>query len=170
MMKFLFYKISLPLIFWFSGLLKRNRQVAILNWLVEVNNKFVLREKKVNNPKILILLPRCLQYFGCKYNIISSVSNCSECGKCKIRDIIQLKKKYDLDVKVAPGGSLAKMFVKEVNPDIIIAVACEIELILGIKEVYPYKVLSVVNIIKEKPCIDTDVEVEKIERFITKII
>ena len=157
------------MIIWLSGFFNKRKQLLILEKMVEFNNKLVLSEKRTDNKKILVLLPRCLQYFDCSYNIISSISNCKSCGKCKIKDIILLNEKYNLDIKVAPGGNLAKMFVKEIDPEYIIAVACDVELILGIKEVYPYKVLSVSNIIVDKPCINTDVNVSNIENLLQKI-
>jgi hypothetical protein len=171
MKRYFFYKFGLPIIVWLSNFLNKKSHDTILEKMIEINNTLVLKEKKLNDSKkVLILLPRCLQYFDCKHNIISSVSNCRSCGKCKIKDIILLNEKYKLEIKVAPGGSLAKMFVKEINPDYIIAVACDEELILGIKGVYPYKVLAVENIIVTKPCINTDVEIDKIENLLKKIV
>lgn len=169
MKKYFFYKLILPIIVWWSSFFNKKKQLLILEKIVEVNNNFVLSEKKTGNKKILILLPRCLQYFNCSYNIISSISNCKSCGKCKIKDIILLNERYNLDIKVVPGGNLAKMFVKEFDPEYILAVACDVELILGIKEVYPYKVLAVPNIIVDKPCINTDVNVSNIENLLQKI-
>ncbi len=165
-----FYKIYFSFIIWLTNFLPKKFRNNILNNLLLWNNRIILSRKgKVKN--ILILLPRCLQYFKCEHNVISSVDNCKLCGKCKIKDIMEIKENYGLkDVKVAPGGKIAKMFVEEINPDYIIAVACEMELILGIKEVFPYKVLAVNNIIVNKPCINTDVEIEKIETFVKKLL
>lgn len=165
-----FYKIYFPVIIWLTNFLPKKGRNKILNDLLICNNNIVL-SKKEKVKKILILLPRCLQYFKCEHNVISSVENCQLCGKCKIKDIMKIKEKYGLkDIKVAAGGKIAKIFVEEIKPDYIIAVACEIELILGIKEVFPYKVLAINNIIVNKPCINTDVEIEKIENFVRQIL
>lgn len=164
--RIIFYRFYFPTIVWFSYFLPKKVRNKVLNFLIIQNNNFMIDEKNGKIEKILVLLPRCLQYFKCEHNIISSIENCKLCGRCKIKDIVNLKEKYNLDIKVAPGGNLAKYFVEEVRPDYVIAVACELELILGIKEVFPYKVLAVPNIIVEKPCINTDVEVENIEKFI----
>lgn len=167
-----FYKIYFPFLIWLTNFLPKKSKNKILNNLLLWNNNIILSKKENEKPKnILILLPRCLQYFKCEHNIIASVENCQLCGKCKIKDIIKIKEKYNLrDVKVVSGGKLAKMFVEQIKPDYIIAVACEIELILGIKEVFPYRVLAVNNIIIDKPCINTDVEIEKIENFIKQLL
>lgn len=168
-MNLLFYKLYFPFINWLSTLLPKKLKVKILKEILELNNKYVLKNKK-DTKKILILLPRCLQYFNCENNIISSIENCRLCGRCKIKNIIGFKEKYNVDIKVASGGELAKLFVEQSNPDFIIAVACEPELILGIKEVSPYRVLAITNIIKEKPCINTDVEIDKIEEFLKILV
>lgn len=163
----LFYKFFFPSVLWFSNFLPKKISLKILKWLLEQNNKIVLTCNNKGVKNILILLPRCVQYFNCKFNLISSVENCRQCGKCKIKDILELKNKYKINnIKVASGGKLAKLFVEEVQPDIIIAVACEFELIAGIKDVYPIKTLAIPNIIVKKPCMNTDVEVNKIEDFI----
>ncbi|MFQ3675161.1 MAG: DUF116 domain-containing protein [Endomicrobiia bacterium] len=169
MKRYFFYKLILPVTIWLSSFFNKRKHLLILRKIVDLNNNLVLNDRKTGNKKILLLLPRCLQYFDCNCNIISSISNCRSCGKCKIKEIISLNEKYNLEIKVVPGGNLAKMFVKETDPGYIIAVACDVELILGIKEVYPYKVLAVSNIIVDKPCINTDVKVENIEYFLQKI-
>ncbi len=170
MRNYFFYKIFLPIIIWLINFKNTKKKYFILNKLINLNNKIVLNSQKNKARNVLILLPRCLQYFDCSHNIISSVENCKSCGKCKIKDIIKLSEKYCVNLKVAPGGSLAKVFIKQINPDYIIAVACWVELMLGIKEVYPYKVLAVANIIVNQPCINTDVKVEEIEDILQKIV
>ncbi len=165
-----FYKIIL----WIANFLSEDNKIKLYNWYILKNNEFVLREIRIKNnkkltPNVLILLPRCLQYSECIINLISSVENCVKCGKCKIRDIVALSEKYNIKIKVATGGKLAKRLVEESNSDYIIAVACETELFFGINEVIKYKVLGVPNIIKEQPCKNTDVEVKKIEDFIKHI-
>lgn len=165
--KELFYKFLFPFMLWFKDFLPKKVSLRLLNWLLEKNNDFVLTDDNLNVRSILVLLPRCVQYFNCEFNLISSVDNCRQCGKCKIKDIFELKDKYKLNnIKVASGGKLAKLFVKQVQPDVVIAVACELELILGIKDIYPVKTLAVPNIIVDKPCVNTDVEIKKIEGFV----
>lgn len=166
----LIYKIILLL----SNLLPKSSKIKLYKWLISVNNKHVLKGIKKNkndktNYGILILLPRCLQYSKCEKDIISSIENCRMCGKCKIKDIIELSEKYDVKIKVATGGRLAKKIIEENKPDYIVAVACETELVLGINEVISYNVLAIPNIITDQPCINTDVEIKKIEEFINYI-
>lgn len=166
-----FYKIIL----WIVNFLSEDNKIKFYNWYILKNNRSILRKIRIKNnntstPNVLILLPRCLQYSGCGIDLISSVWNCVKCGKCKIRDIIALSEKYNnIKIKVATGGKLARKFIEEDNPDYVITVACETELVVGINKVIKYKVLAIPNIIKGQPCINTDVEVKKIEKFIEYI-
>ncbi|MCX7941011.1 MAG: DUF116 domain-containing protein [Endomicrobia bacterium] len=167
----LFYKLLFPSSLWMSSILPKKFSLQLLKWILEQNNKIVLSRNNRNIKTILILLPRCLQYFSCEFNLVSSIENCRRCGKCKIKDIVEFKEKYKLEnIKVAPGGRLAKFFVEQARPDIVIAVACELELIIGIKEIFPIRTLAVSNIVVNKPCVNTDVEIRKIEEFINLLV
>ena len=163
------YKKLFSFVIFLTQVLPKKMSLKLLNFVIDKNNKIVLKNFKNKPNKILLLLPKCLQYFSCDKNIIESVDNCQQCGRCKIKDILQISKKYNLNLKVAPGGHLAKMYVEQINPDIVIAVACQFELIVGLKEVSNYDVIAIPNIIVEKPCVNTDVEIKKIESFIQYI-
>ncbi len=170
MTKFLFYKFYLPFMTWISYFFPKDVQKNILMSLIKLNNKIILTSRNNMVRKLLVLLPRCLQYFHCNFNLISSIDNCQNCGRCKIKDIILLKEKYNIEIKVAPGGSLAKKFVEEISPEFVVAVACNQELISGIKEVYPCKVYAIPVIIIDKPCINTDTEISEIEKIVKDIV
>lgn len=168
--KLFFYNVFYPTTFWISQLLPKKISFYIIDWLLNQNNKIVLANIHKTPKKILILLPKCLQYFHCDKNLIASIDNCIKCGKCKIKDIIQLKQRYKIELKIVPGGEMAKSVVKELKPEYVIAVACKPELLAGLKSVHNYNVVVIPNTIVEKPCINTDVEIKKIENFISKVI
>lgn len=169
--KIIVYKIFFSFMLFVSQLLPKSLSQKLIKFLLEINNKFVLSNTKYRPKNVLLLLPKCLQYFNCNKNIISSIENCVRCGKCKIKNILELKEKYEIELKVATGGKLAKKYVEELNPDFIVAVACEPELMLGIKEVIMlYDVITIPNIIVDKPCINTDVEVEQIESYLKLLV
>jgi hypothetical protein len=163
------YKKILMLTISLVQVLPENLAIKLLDFVINKNNNFVLKNLKKKPAKILFLLPKCLQYFSCDKNIIDSIENCQQCGKCKIKDILQLGKKYNLVIKVATGGQLAKMFVEQVQPELVIAVACKPELVAGIKNVNIYNVIAIPNIIVDKPCINTDVEINEVEKFLQHI-
>ena len=52
-------------------------------------------------------------------------------------------------LKIATGGTLARKYVKDLRPDLIIAVACKRDLISGIKDAEPFLVYGVFNKIKK---------------------
>lgn len=134
---------------------------------LEYNNRRIIKYfGKEKTKEIAILLPHCIQNYDCPFRITSNINNCKSCGKCKIADILSLQDKYNVYVKVATGGTLARLFVKEKRPKVIIAVACKRDLISGIYDTFPMRVYGVYNKILNMPCVNTDVDVEKIEKVI----
>ncbi len=143
------------------------RKDEIRRSFVAINNKLVLAEaKKVKPEQILILLPHCLQNHDCIVRITGNVENCKACGKCKIKDLVELSKKYNVPAAVATGGTLARRIVVEKKPKVIIGVACERDLSSGIQDSYPIPVFGVFNRRPFGPCYDTDVSLELVEKGI----
>lgn len=131
---------------------------------VTINNQLVLAEAKLVKPeKLLILLPQCLQYHECDVRITGNVENCKACGRCKIKDLVELSQKYHVSISVATGGTLARRIVVEKKPHMIIAVACERDLTSGIQDTYPVPVYGILNRRPNGPCYDTDVDLEHVE-------
>jgi len=131
---------------------------------IAVNNRLVLSEaKKVRPEKLLILLPHCLQFHECVVRITGNIENCKSCGKCKIKDLVALSKKYRVSISVATGGTLARRIVVETRPEMIIGVACERDLTSGIQDTYPIPVYGILNKRPFGPCFDTDVDLSLVE-------
>jgi hypothetical protein len=138
---------------------------------IAINNELVLAEaRRVKPEKLLLLLPHCLQNHACKVRIIGDVENCKGCGKCKIKDLLALSKKYGVPIAVATGGTLARKIVMETRPHMIIAVACERDLTSGIQDTYPLPVFGIFNRRPFGPCYDTDVDLELVEKGLRKFI
>ncbi len=135
---------------------------------VAVNNDLVMAEAMHVPPeRLLLLLPQCLQNHECGVRVtgtVGNVMNCKGCGKCRIKDLVALSKKYNVDVAVATGGTLARKIVADKRPDVIIAVACERDLTSGIQDIYPLPTYGILNRRPNGPCFDTDVDVEMVER------
>ena len=138
---------------------------------LEINNNYVLKKiKKKTNDKILILLPHCIQLYDCEYKITADINNCRVCGKCVVYNFVDIKNKYkNIDVKIATGGTLARKYVKDLRPDLIIAVACKRDLISGIRDAEPFLVYGVFNKIKNESCINTTVAIEDIYAILEEI-
>jgi hypothetical protein len=130
---------------------------------VEVNNLLVKAKCSDSKPKrILLLMPHCLQFNDCAIKITSDAYKCQACGKCKIKDLVMLAKKYDVHLSVATGGTLARRRVAESKPQAIIAVACERDLTSGIQDAYPLPVIGILNDRPFGPCFNTSVDITKV--------
>jgi uncharacterized protein len=131
---------------------------------VVINNQLVRSEaRKIRPEKLLVLLPHCLQNHDCDVRITGNIENCKACGKCKIKGLVALSKKYGVALSVATGGTLARRIVVEKKPDVIIGVACERDLTSGIQDSYPIPVFGIFNRRPFGPCYDTDVDLELVE-------
>ncbi len=149
----------------FTGKLLGIEREKILSSYIAVNN-YLVRNKKLYLPsnKIMILLPHCLQNSDCKIKITHDINNCKNCGKCKIGELKELAEKYDTDIKVATGGTLARKFILETRPKGVIAVACERDLSFGIHDTGVLPVLGVLNCRPNGPCYNTDVDINAVEK------
>lgn len=170
-MKYIYLKIGYTIYYSLTLLIMkynrdRRQNTDISKKFIAWNNRRVLRytkNKKIKANEVAILLPHCIQKYDCPLKITSEISNCKECGLCRIGDIVGLNKKYGTKAKVATGGTLARMFIKEERPKLVIAVACERDLVSGIYDSFPMPVYGVFNRIINGPCINTDVAIEEIE-------
>lgn len=130
---------------------------------VEVNNLLVRAKCAAGKPKrILLLMPHCLQFNDCAIKITSDASKCQACGKCRIKDLVELSNKYNVHLSVATGGTLARRRVAEAKPQVIIAVACERDLTSGIQDAYPLPVIGILNERPYGPCFNTSVDISKV--------
>ncbi len=108
----------------------------------------------VDEERLLILLPRCLT-------------------KEQLKAINALKDRYPLTVATVSGGELARKKVREVRPTAVIGVACERDLVSGIRDVgNRFSVIGIPNDRPDGPCkntvIDMDELIETIEFYVGK--
>jgi hypothetical protein len=130
---------------------------------VEVNNLLVRAKCRNARPeRILLLMPHCLQFNDCTIKITSDVYRCKACGKCKIKDLVEIAHRYNVHLSVATGGTLARRRVAESRPQAIIAVACERDLTSGIQDAYPLPVIGILNDRPFGPCFNTSVDMTKV--------
>ena len=169
-MRLVVIKFLLPAI----ELLGRFRGIAkdtIRQSFVAMNNSLVESQKLTVKPdRILILLPHCLQLLDCDIKVTGGIEKCTRCGRCDIKGLAELAHKYGLNISVATGGTLARKVIVDKNPQMVIAVACERDLTSGIKDCYPLPVIGILNDRPNGPCVDTTVDVEKIERALLSVL
>lgn len=118
------------------------------NSFIKVSNSLIQSNRwKINRSKIVILLPRCLR-------------------RPLQKDIIALAKKYQCLIFTVPGGELARKIIAEQKPLAVIGVACERDLLSGIRDVHHIPVIGIPNQRPEGPCKNTTVDYNKIEEAI----
>jgi uncharacterized protein len=164
----LIYNIYFPLVL-FAGKIFRVAPDKTELYLIKLNNHVRSREKR-KSEKILILTPSCLQNKDCRNNVVEDVQNCLKCGKCKVKDLLELSDKYKIKLTVATGGRLARQVLAETKADTVIAVACEKELASGIIDTYPVAVYAVINQRPFGPCVNTDVGIQEVEHILQCIL
>lgn len=143
----------------------------IASSFIKVNNALVMAaRKKGKNNSVLILLPRCIQHSKCKQKVEIDINNCKDCGLCDIADIIRICEENKIESFVATGGNLARALIKEKRPSGVIGVACERELLSGIHDTSGLPVIGIPNVRPEGPCIDTRVDLEKLDAAVKSFL
>jgi uncharacterized protein len=154
-----------PLLMLLAAFLKDKRD-RFQSLIIDLNNRLVRRawssKSHPGSQKVLLLLPHCLQVTECDVRITYNIMNCKRCGRCSIKDLIDLAEKDKLDIFVATGGTIARRIVGDVRPDAIVAVACERDLSSGIVDTYPLPVLGVTNSRPFGPCLNTKVDLSRV--------
>jgi len=130
---------------------------------IEVNNQLVRNKNIVLPPeRILILLPHCLQKANCPHKITIDIDNCQHCGGCRIGELIELAKEYQIHLAIVTGGTAARKMLQQIKPKAVVAVACERDLISGIQDAYPLPVLGILNERPQGPCYNTLVNLDQV--------
>lgn len=157
-------KVLYPLMMVVSSFSKKNKE-RLQAIIIEINNRLVEKEKP-KAERILLLLPHCLQVNECDIRITHNIYNCKRCGRCEIKDLIDIADKNNLKLFVATGGNLARKIVSDVHPEAIVAVACERDLSSGIADTFPMPVIGIPNERPFGPCFNTRVSLEKVKEAI----
>jgi|LSQX01.3.fsa_nt_gb hypothetical protein len=144
---------------------------TVRGFFVDINNIMVDRHRVKYSPdKLLLLIPHCLQNSKCEHKITNNPYNCKRCGKCSISDILTIAQEYNINVCIASGGTIARKAVNDTNPDIVIAIACTRDLISGILDIDKIPVIAIENNRPEGPCINTNVDIKKVEEVVREIV
>jgi len=94
--------------------------------------------------RLLLLLPRCLE-------------------KELLKKIGELKERYPIAIHTVSGGELARKKVKELRPTAIIGVACERDLVSGIRDVGTrFSVIGIPNRRPHGPCKETSIDFQEL--------
>ncbi len=120
---------------------------------VRVSNSLIRTvARKIRPNELLIILPRCLR--PSLLQIIQQAGD--QCG---------------IPVCTVPGGELARQKILEFHPKAVIGVACERDLISGIKDIVSkIQVIGIPNTRPEGPCKNTCVDIEELENAVQTFI
>ena len=125
---------------------------------------------QVKPDKLLLLMPHCLQNNECDVKITGDVHRCKKCGKCEIKELVELADHCHVELSVATGGTIARRIVVEKRPELIIAVACERDLTSGIQDSYPIPVYGILNERPFGPCFNTQVDMTKVKEAMKAVL
>lgn len=144
---------------------------SLNNLFIQANNylrrKFL---KKRPSQEVMLIFPHCLQNSECPNKIVNDLANCKRCGKCSVKNLLELTERYHVKITTASGGQMALERIKLAQVKTLVAVACEQELKAGIKGVFPMPVIAIPNRRPKGPCKDCQVDLEVVERTIQDII
>lgn len=154
-------RVYYPLLMFLSAFFK-SRKESFQRSVIHMNNRLVIAERP-RTKKILLLLPHCIQTNECTIRLTHNIYNCERCGRCEIKDLIEIAEENGLELFVATGGTIARKIVKEVRPEAIVAVACERDLSSGLVDTYPFPILGITNERPYGPCFNTRVDLDKVK-------
>lgn len=133
--------------------------------VIAMNNRKAVSEcsRKFRGEETLILVPHCLQNHECSHRLTFNPESCERCGRCPIGDLLEIRNRFNTHFAIASGGTSARRIVERIEPSLIIAVACPVDLSLGILDVHPVTTVGVLNEWRHGPCFDTWVNPAELE-------
>ena len=169
-MRLVVIKFLLPVIEFVGRLLGVDKD-KIRQSFIAMNNSLVISQRqKVRPDRVLVLLPHCIQLFDCEIKVTGDINKCVLCGRCNIKGLVEISRKYNIAISVATGGTLARKVIVEKRPKLVLAVACERDLTSGIKDCYPLPVIGILNERPFGPCFNTIVDVAKIDQALSQVL
>ena len=143
----------------------------IRNSFIKVNNDLVCAETRTYRPEqIMLLMPHCLQSSTCDRRLTYNTDNCTRCGRCPIKGLLELRDVYGVHLAIATGGTIARRIVVQKRPRLILAVACERDLAEGIQDTFPLPVFGVLNLRPHGPCLDTLIPFQALEDALRRFL
>lgn len=139
--------------------------------LIDLINHLVDKQKYIVEPnRLLLLTPHCIQNHDCVHKVTTDVHNCKRCGRCQVQDLLEVADSYGCHFIVVTGGTLARLMIKKIRPQAIVAIACERDLVSGMADVFPIPVIGVLNERPNGPCCNTKVDVDHIRKVVERLL
>ena len=112
------------------------------------NTLAVRRGRKVGKGELLVLIPRCL-------------------SKQALDGVLEIAGRYEVPVFVATRGQLARRVIRERRPRAVVAVACERDMMTGLRDVAgKLPVLGLTMLLPNGPCRDAALDLTRMEQWV----
>jgi uncharacterized protein len=116
------------------------------------NTLAVRRGRKVGKGELLVLIPRCL-------------------SKQALDGVLEIAGRYEVPVFVATRGQLARRVIRERRPRAVVAVACERDMMTGLRDVAgKLPVLGLTMRLPNGPCRDAALDLTQMEQWVRGLV
>jgi len=110
------------------------------------------RGRRVGKGELLVLIPRCL-------------------SKEALDGVLQIAGRYEVPVFVATRGQLARRVIRERRPRAVVAVACERDMMTGLRDVAgKLPVLGLTMQLPNGPCRDAAIDLGQMEKWVQGLV
>ena len=110
------------------------------------------RGRKVGKGELLVLIPRCL-------------------SKQALDGVLAIAGRYEVPVFVATRGQLARRVIRERRPRAVVAVACERDMMTGLRDVAgKLPVLGLTMQLPNGPCRDAQLDLGVMDRWVRSLV
>jgi hypothetical protein len=110
------------------------------------------RGRRVGKGELLVLIPRCL-------------------SKQALDGVLEIAGRYEVPVFVATRGQLARRVIRERRPRAVVAVACERDMMTGLRDVAgKLPVLGLTMQLPNGPCRDASIDLAQMERWVQGLV
>ena len=163
-------KLVMPFALFVTDIFKLDKDM-IRSLFIDINNLFVQAGGIRKSPeRTMLLLPHCLQNSECTQKVTGNIGNCKKCGQCSIGDILKMVEETGVKAIIVTGGTAARNVIAREKPEIVLSVACERDLAIGISDVNKIPVLGVLNQRPNGPCLNTTVDVGLLREKLDSIL
>jgi hypothetical protein len=110
------------------------------------------RGRRVGKGELLVLIPRCL-------------------SKQALDGVLEIAGRYEVPVFVATRGQLARRVIRERRPRAVVAVACERDMMTGLRDVAAkLPVLGLTMQLPNGPCRDAAIDLAQMEKWVQGLV
>jgi uncharacterized protein len=133
------------------------RAVGKRDWVehaaIDVYNTLAERRgRRVGKGELLVLIPRCL-------------------SKQALDGVLEIAGRYEVPVFVATRGQLARRVIRERRPRAVVAVACERDMMTGLRDVAgKLPVLGLTMQLPNGPCRDAAIDLRQMEKWVQGLV